>query len=232
MKPVALGVFVGFFAFASVLSTSIAQADAELGFAPCSAKPEIQAARSAELQKLYDEDQSDYRKVIAENPGAPFDLKKMEKMGTNDLKRRKRVGEILAEGCFHTAQDYKNAAMIYQHGNSPDHYFQAYAWANKAVELGDSKEKSAVAQAVDRYLVSIGHKQLFGTQLFKAGTASCYCLQPMEESFPDSMREQYLKPESYGLTFFKNYNGSAHCPDTYCDSKLLPSPKGTVVGFW
>jgi len=216
----------------SILAIGIAQADAGLGFAPCAGKPEIQNARSQELQKLSDEDQSDYRKVIAENPSIPFDMKKMEKMGANDLKRRKRVGEILAEGCFHTADDYKNAAMIYQHGFASDHYFQAYIWSNKAVELGDAKEKGAVAQAIDRYLVSTGHKQLFGTQLFKGPTSSCYCLQPTEESFPASTREQYLKPESYGLTFFKNYNGSAHCPDTYCDSKLRPSPKGTVVGFW
>jgi hypothetical protein len=216
----------------AMFSTNDAKAGGDLSFFPCSAKPEIQSARSSELQKLYDDDQSDYRKDIAANPGAPFDLKKMEKMGTGDLIRRKRVGEILAEGCFKTASDYRNAAMIYQHGNSPDHFFQAYVWSEKAVELGDTKEKQAVAQAVDRYLVSVGHKQLFGSQLYKDASATCYCLQPTEESFPNSTREQYLKPASYGLTFLNNYNGNKNCPKPTCDTKLLPSPQGTVTGFW
>jgi hypothetical protein len=177
---------VGSFLFFAMFSANFAKAGDDLGIMPCSMKPEIQNARSLELQKLYDEDQSDYRKDIAANPVVPIDMKKMEKMGTSDLIRRKRVGEILAEGCFKTASDYKNAAMIYQHGNSPDHFFQAYVWSKKAVELGNTKEKQAVAQAIDRYLVSTGHKQLFGSQLYKDATATCYCLQPTEESFPNS----------------------------------------------
>jgi hypothetical protein len=196
-------------------------------------KPDIQTARSEELQKLYNEDQFDYRAQIAADPTAPLDLKKMEQMANDDLKRRKRVGEILGEGCFQKSADYAAAAMIYQHGNSPDHYFQAFTWAKEALTLGDVREKSEVAQALDRYLVSIGHKQLFGTQLFKGPSTNCYCLQPTEETFPNSTRENYLPDKaSYGMTFLTNYNGQNHCPKPTCPTNLLPTPKGTVVGFW
>jgi hypothetical protein len=216
-----------------ILTANLSCSSGTLGFLPCSMKPEVQTARSEELQKLYNEDQSDYRAQIALHPEAPLDLKKMEQMGRNDLKRRMRVGEILGEGCFQKSADYVAAAMIYQHGNSPDHYFQAFAWAKEALALGDAHEKSEVAQAVDRYLVSIGHKQLFGTQLFKGPSSNCYCLQPTEETFPNSTREDFLPNKaSYGMTFFGNYNGANHCPEPYCPSNLMPSPKGTVVGFW
>jgi hypothetical protein len=216
-----------------LLATSACASSSSLGFIPCSMAPKIQAERSEELQKIYDEDQSDYRAEIAANPEAPLDQKKIEQMGRNDLKRRKRVGEILGEGCFTKSADYVAAAMIYQHGNAPDHYFQAFLWSKQAVLLGDVHEKDAVAKAVDRYLVSVGHKQLFGTQLFKALSSSCFCLQPTEESFPDSTREEYLPNEaSYGMTFLNDYNGTNNCPEPYCSTHLAPSPRGTVVGFW
>ena len=72
--------------------------------------------------------------------------------------------EILGEGCFKSAEDYAAASLIYQHGDSPDHFFQAFIWALRAVQLGDFQQKSLVAMTVDRYLISSGKKQLFGTQ--------------------------------------------------------------------
>ena len=86
----------------------------------------------------------------------------------NDLARRKRVGEIFGEGCLKTPRDYLNAALIYQHGEVSDHYYQAFIWANRALSLGDDKASQFVALTIDRYLVSIGHKQLFGSQAYSS----------------------------------------------------------------
>jgi len=47
---------------------------------------------------------------------------KLKQVSVRDLKRRKRVGQIFAEGYMRTAQDYSAAALIYQHGVVPDHY--------------------------------------------------------------------------------------------------------------
>lgn len=143
----------------------VSHAEPPFGFIPCSDEQKIHARRSQELQRLYNEDQADYRKEISEHPGRPLDLKRAEEMSVNDLKRRKRVGEILGEGCLQTAEDYAAAAIIYQHGNAPDHYFQAIVFSSKAVALGNTQEKGVVAEAVDRYLVKTGNKQLFGTEL-------------------------------------------------------------------
>lgn len=53
---------------------------------------------------------------------------------------------------------------MYQHGDVSDHYYLAFMWALRSVALGNEDVKSLVALTVDRYLVSIGKKQLFGSQ--------------------------------------------------------------------
>lgn len=217
--------------YAFLLTASVSSA-ATIDFAPCS-DPSIQKQRSEELQGLYSADQSDYRKDVETHPDQPIDPKRLEEMAINDLNRRKRVGEIFAEGCFQTAADYSSAAMIYQHGDVPDHYFQAFLWAKQAVALGDENEKSVVAIAIDRYLVHSGQKQLFGSQAERATSSQCWCLDPIEDSFPDSMRVQYgRKPLAGALSWLKQLNGPNNCPDAYCAEVLKPTPRGTVVGFW
>lgn len=54
------------------------------------------------------------------------------------------------------------------HGEVADHYFQAFYFANKADIQGYKDAKWLKAAAIDRYLVSIGHKQLFATQIFRS----------------------------------------------------------------
>lgn len=154
-------------------------------------------------------------------------------MAVNDLKRRKRVGEILAEGCFKNASDYFAAAMIYQHGNAPDHFFQAFIWAQKAVALGDSAAKDLVALTIDRYLIKSGHKQIFGNQLEKVENRTCLCMDPVEESFPDSKRSEYLgRGLADQIAYLKEKTGNNLCTPLSCAVDLKPSPPGTVIGFW
>lgn len=125
--------------------------------------------------------------------------------------------------------------MIYQHGNTSDQYFQAFVWSKEALSLGDEHVKGEVAEAVDRYLVSIGHKQLFGAAASEVTVGGCYCIQPIEDSFPESLREEYRggKDAAYtGLAYLEKLNAGTSCPSAYCDTNLLPSPQGTVPGFW
>ncbi|NJM09648.1 MAG: hypothetical protein HC883_01730 [Bdellovibrionaceae bacterium] len=113
-------------------------------------------------------------------------------MGTrtsNETKLGEKESEkIFGEGCFKTAEDYAAAARVYQHGNIPDHFFQTFLWAKKAVELGDSSQKRLMAMGVDRHLVNIGHKQLFATQASKPTMNDCWCLEEVEKSFPEKRR--------------------------------------------
>lgn len=198
---------------------------------PCT-DPNVQAQRSAELQQIRKADQSDRAwQVKGEQPTQ----KTLEKMGKNDLVRRKRVGEIFGEGCFKSATDYEAAFIVYQHGNTPDQYFQAFIWSKQALALGSSHIKGEIAMALDRYLVSIEHKQLFGTQASQPTLGGCWCVQPIEDSFPQTLRDEYrggANAAYTGLAYLKILNAGKSCPSAYCDVSLQPSPQGTVPGFW
>jgi hypothetical protein len=197
----------------------------------CSSNPKIMKMRSKELQDLVYEDQkvrSDYFHMTKNN---------IMKMMKNDLERRKRVGEIFGEGCFNTAKDYMAAALIYQHGTTPDHFFQTFIWANKAAQLGDKNGKQLAALGIDRYLMSIGKKQLFGSQFTAANILGspnyCFCMVPIESSFPEKFREEY-----FGRSLKKNYamlaevNKGKNCSNKECSTVLEQTPRGTIPGFW
>jgi hypothetical protein len=186
-----------------------------------------QIRRSLELQKLIKADQDD--RVNWQN----LTPEELEKISYRDLNRRKKVGVIFAEGCFTNAEDYAAAALIYQHGLVPDHYYQAFTWANKAVELGKLDQENLVAQTLDRYLVTSGKKQLFATQAFASEeTHWCYCLKQVESSFPDSKRIEFTnKSLDDRFKWLASINKSG-CSNAMCPFELKDVPEGSIVGFW
>ncbi|EKE01026.1 MAG: hypothetical protein ACD_21C00240G0002 [uncultured bacterium] len=199
----------------------------------CINNPKLQQARSLELKKLVAADQ----KCRTSKNGEMADANKIDwsKVTKQDLARRKRVGEIFGEGCLKSPEDYLAAALIYQHGDVPDHYYQTYIWANHAAELGEKEAKSLAAKAIDRYLVHIGKKQLFGTQYSSTSPKDwCYCMSQVEPSFPDDLRKEYLgQPlDEYSRDHFAMFNKGKNCPNVECSKNLKPTPKGTVPGLW
>lgn len=152
-----------------------------------------------------------------------------------DESRRKRVGEIFGEGCFSKAEDYSAAALVFQHGDAPDHFFQTYVWAKRAVELGDPSQKRVMAMGIDRYLVNIGRKQLFGTQATKPDTraGTCWCLQAVQPGFPEALRKKYAgKSYAEALAWVGELNRGKDCLARECSRVLKPSPRGSVPGIW
>lgn len=196
----------------------------------CITDPKIQEARSRELTELLSLDQKEREHF--NNHMTPNEINKSV---MNDLARRKRVGEIMAEGCFKTAADYTAASLIYQHGDVPAHYYLAFIWANQAIALGDEKQKKLAAMTIDRYLISIGKKQIFGTQYYTANaTEGCFCLQPVEGSFPESRRIEYIGKkltDQYDVLLELN-NKKINCSAAECPIQLSATPKGTIAGFW
>lgn len=212
----------------SLQFTSVACAHTKMAVQPvgCEGNPKLQAEKSTELIKLAQEDQVDR--------AGSFDSVDWNKVNPRDLQRRIQVATIFAEGCFASASDYASAATIYQHGNTAGHFYQAFIWANEAVKLGDSSQLWWMAAALDRYLVKIGQKQLFGTQLSKNNSEK-WCVQSVEPSFPESLRIKYVKfsvKDQIARTL--KGLGSSQAPDDVkdCYPKLKPSPRGTVPGFW
>ena len=192
----------------------------------CEANPQRQAERSAELVTIAQEDQADR--------ALPYDAIDWNKVNPRDLQRRIRVATIFAEGCFQKASDYASAATVYQHGVTADHYYQAFVWAHDAVQLGDVSQRWWMAAAADRYLVKIGFKQLFGTQISRDSSEK-FCLQPVEASFPESLRIEYVRfsvNEQIANTL--KGIGSKQSPKDVkdCEPALKASPRGTMPGFW
>ena len=114
---------------------------------------------NAELIEIYENDQNDRKN----DPINWLDV------NTRDSLRRIRVDEILDGNKVKTANDYENAAMIFQHGNDSTDYGKAVRLMKKAIDLDSTKDKWLFAATTDRYLLSIGKPQIYGTQYKKMG---------------------------------------------------------------
>ncbi len=191
-------------------------------YVACSDDSVKQAARSQELQSLYAADQADRKGPY------PADLQE------RDRQRRARVGEIFGEGCILTAKDYLAAALVFQHGDRPDHFFQTFLFSMRGAELGDAKQKRTMALGLDRYLVKTNRKQLFASQASKQNSDPCWCLEPVEKSFPERLRQEYMNASLKDqLAWVDTLNEGASCkPAKECTHSLAETPKGSIPGFW
>jgi len=129
---------------------------------------------ASEVHKLWDEDQIDRGVGAVEAIHGDTLLKR-------DEARRLRVHELLESGSLKTAEDFHDAAFIYQHGQTSDDYLFAHVLATIAVQKGDSRSLWVSAATLDRYLSSINQPQIFGTQ-FHSHSNSPYTQDPYNHS--------------------------------------------------
>lgn len=116
------------------------------------------AAASAVMQRIYDEDQ------LARKDFAQFS-KESEAIGREDEERRAQTRRLLAEGQLHTSEDFTRAAFVFQHGNTPDDFLLAHTLAMVAAAKGDEEALWIGTATLDRYLHATGKPQIFGTQI-------------------------------------------------------------------
>jgi TPR repeat protein len=83
--------------------------------------------------------------------------------------------------------------MVLEHGSKPADFQRAFEWAQKAIELGEPRGRYLSAQAMDRFLIASGHKQLFGSQ-FRNDDKGQACQEPTEDGFPKPLRRKYDIP--------------------------------------
>jgi hypothetical protein len=114
------------------------------------------AADNLKLTELYTVDQ-------AARQGNNIDW---VKLSSDDEKRRQEVHRMLSAGEVRTGTDYYHAAMVYQHGQTPDDYLLAHVLAVDAISLGSKDARWLSAATLDRYLRSIWQPQIFGTQFY------------------------------------------------------------------
>lgn len=139
------------------------------------------------VHQLYLEDQRD--RGVGAGTSLPWD-----QIEPHDKARRVRVHELLQSGQLKTADDFHDAAFIYQHGQQPEEYLLAHVLATVAVQKGDSRSLWISAATLDRYLQKISQPQVFGTQYTNQGD-SPYTQEPYSRDLiPDQLRLLYCVP--------------------------------------
>lgn len=191
-------------------------------------------ARSQKLLEIFQADQTDRDPLEGRSPikGDPQDT--LNKVAQNDLQRRKRVGEIFGEGCIKTADDYYHAAMVFQHGMIPDHFFQAYIWASRAAELGNKEAKWLSGASLDRYLMNLGYKQIYATQAktLNNDSATCWCLWPVDDNATEDLRKAFgMKTVQEQMRWLETLNTDKKgCKPSFCSVDTKSVPRNGIAG--
>lgn len=134
-----------------------------------------------ELRALYEQDQADRRGHRL----APGVLER-------DRARRGRVAALIGAGALREGSDYYYAAMVFQHGETPDDAWRAHELANQAAALGHRPGRWLAAAAYDRWLMYQGRPQKYGTQYRAA--AGRWALWMVEPATTDAERAAWDVP--------------------------------------
>ena len=110
-------------------------------------------ASASRVHQLETEDQSD-------NPG---NISAEEYYRHGDA-RRAEIRKLLEEGKVVSGEDFSDASLIFQHGQTPGDFLFAHILAVEALIRGGSADKWIAAATLDRYLQSVNQPQVFGTQ--------------------------------------------------------------------
>ncbi len=120
--------------------------------------PDVAAGRS--IHQMFEDDQSE---VPANMPNGVSPITYEEFSRRRQL-RCARIQLLLDSGLTLSAQDFHDAAYLFQHGETADDYLMAHILAVEAVIRGDQTSKWIAASTLDRYLQIIHRPQVFGTQ--------------------------------------------------------------------
>lgn len=127
----------------------------------CIVKHHEDVAPNADLVQLTAQDQ-------AVRSGAMKDID-WAKLSIEDAARRTKVLEMIRHGTIRTSEDYCNAALIFQHGETADDIRLAYSLATIARALDNESRRCGwlSAAAWDRILMRMKRPQWYGTQFVK-----------------------------------------------------------------
>lgn len=144
------------------------------------------AQDNADLEKLYELDQ-------AARQEQPINW---EELYAEDSSRRESVLSILQASGIRTARDYFHAAMIFQHGDSPDDVRLAHSFATIAASLDPYLPNANWLKAAtwDRLLLNFDQPQWYGTQFVRdsEGKLTLYTMEP--DVISDEQRAAWSVP--------------------------------------
>lgn len=152
--------------------------------------PDTQDQPNAEMKAIFDEDQR------VRQPGQQIDWSVVSR---TDADRREQTRKLLAADALHTGKDFEEAAFLFQHGSAPNDYLLAHTLAMVAVSRGDASAIWIACATLDRYLVNIQQKQIFGTQYNRTtpagGSQTTWTQEPYDRTLiSDALRQQLGVP--------------------------------------
>lgn len=128
------------------------------------------------LEELYAADQKDRETVLST-------AQAVETLRSRDLQRRREVFEMMTSGQVNTVNDLYRAAVVLLHGAEPKDFLAAHRLAVMASVNGHKPARWLAAASLDRFLMSIGLPQTYGTQFEHNAEDGRYQLRlPIDDS--------------------------------------------------
>ena len=144
----------GTLSFALLIGLSAMASPARSG-PPSGVSKSTVAADNSEMTAIFDADQSDRQGL------AKIDW---PVVNARDDERRARTKTLLDLGKLRTAGDFYDAAFGFQHGHKAEDFLLAHTFALVAAARGRADATWIAAATLDRYLMNVGQKQIYGTQ--------------------------------------------------------------------
>jgi hypothetical protein len=139
-----------------------------------------------QLEEIYGNDQSDRQKVY-DSPAAVNELKQRDAM------RKAMTLDMMSKGEVNTVLDLYRAAVILLHGSEPKDYLTAHRLAVLSAVNGHRPARWLAASSLDRYLMSTGQPQVYGTQFEHNAEENKYQLRlPIEDNRLLSWEKKFL----------------------------------------
>lgn len=137
-----------------------AQAATKTAPAP-TAKPSPPLATATSATEASNEE---LKALVARDQAARTPTSAAAEAKETDADRRAIVRQMIDAGALHTGLDYRNAALVMQHGDQSDDYLLAHSLAIIGASKQDKVALWLCAATLDRYLQSLNWPQIYGTQ--------------------------------------------------------------------
>ncbi len=109
------------------------------------------------LDDLYAADQKDREAVYSS-------VAEVDALKLRDGERRRELVTMIGQGSVNTSNDLYHAAVLFLHGTEPKEFLSAHRLATVAAINGHRPSRWLAAATLDRFLMSIGLPQTYGTQ--------------------------------------------------------------------
>ncbi len=128
------------------------------------------------LDDLYAADQKDREKVYDS-------AEAVEALKQRDAERRRELVEMIGQGAVNTSNDLFHAAVLFLHGAEPKEFLAAHRLATISAINGHRPSRWLAAATLDRFLMSIGLPQTYGTQFEHSEDDNSYQLRlPIDDT--------------------------------------------------